>query len=86
MSETYSAGPAAGSTRRGAATARAAEWLSLAAAPTFAMMALQTAVLGGPGEMLCSAAHSSPLTGMGAMYLLMSVFYSSPWLKLISRQ
>jgi hypothetical protein len=86
MSETYSAGPAGRSTRRGAATVRVAEWLSLAAAPTFAIMALQSAVLGGPGEMLCSAAHSSPLTGMATMYLLMSVFHSSPWLKLVSGQ
>jgi hypothetical protein len=39
------------------ATLGAAECLSLAAAPTFAVMALLTAVLGGgPLAMLCSAA------------------------------
>ena len=59
-----------------------AEWLSLAAAPTFALMALLTKVLGG--DMLCSAA--SPLSGMVPMYLLMSVFHASPWLKLIARE
>jgi hypothetical protein len=47
-------------------------------------MALLTAVA-GPKDALCSAAHgSSPLTGMVAMYALMSIFHSPPWLKLIS--
>ena len=85
MSEACSARPDGGSTRGGAAAFRAAEWLSLAAAPTFAIMALQTGVLGGrPADMLCSAAHPWPLDGMVPMYLLMSAFHSSPWLKLIS--
>jgi hypothetical protein len=64
----------------------AAEWLHLAAAPSFAIMAL-TGILGEsqPG-LLCSAAqHASPLSGMATMYLLMSVFHAAPWLKLISR-
>ena len=63
-----------------------ARWLCLAAAPTFAIMALLTGVLGGgPLDMLCSAApDASPLTGMVPMYLLMSAFHSAPWLKLIS--
>jgi hypothetical protein len=61
-----------------------ADWLSLTAAPAFALMALLTA-LGGPSNMLCSAAHgASPLHGMAPMYLLMSVFHSPAWLKLIS--
>jgi hypothetical protein len=62
------------------------EWLCLAAAPTFAIMALLTVVLGGgPPGMLCSAAQdASPLSGMVPMYLLMSAFHSAPWLKLIS--
>ena len=60
--------------------------LSLAAAPTFAIMALVTGVHGGgPHDVLCAAAHdASPLNGMVGMYLLMSVFHSAPWLKLIS--
>jgi hypothetical protein len=61
----------------------AADWLSLAAAPTLAIMALLTAVLGGgPMDALCSAAHDTPLNGMVPMYLLMSAFHLAPWLKL----
>jgi hypothetical protein len=64
----------------------AADWLCLAAAPTFAIMALLTGVLGGgPPDMLCSAAQdASTLSGMVPMYLLMSAFHSAPWLKLVS--
>jgi hypothetical protein len=49
-------------------------------------MALLTGVLGGgQPDTLCSAAkHTSPLSGMIPMYLLMSAFHSPPWLKLIS--
>jgi hypothetical protein len=60
--------------------------LSLAAAPTFAIMALLTGVLsGGPPDTLCSVTqNASPLSGMVPMYLLMSAFHSAPWLKLVS--
>lgn len=62
-----------------------ADWLCLAAAPTFAIMALLTIVLdGGSPDTLCSAAGALPLSGMVPMYLLMSAFHSAPWLKLIS--
>jgi hypothetical protein len=62
----------------------AADWLSLAAAPTFAVMALLTGVLGGPRDVLCSAMQGgSPLSGMLPMYLLMSAFHLGPWLRLI---
>jgi hypothetical protein len=63
-----------------------ADWLCLAAAPTFAIMALLTAFpAAGPPDLLCAAAQrASPLGGMAAMYLLMSAFHSAPWLKLIS--
>ena len=65
----------------------AAGWLGLAAAPTFAVMALLTYVPGGDADMMCSAAHGvSPLSGMVPMYVLMSAFHSAPWLKLISRR
>ena len=69
-----------------AAALGAADWLCLAAAPTFAIMALLTGVLGGgPPDMLCSAAQdASPLSGMVPMYLLMSAFHLAPWLKLVS--
>jgi hypothetical protein len=70
----------------GSAARDAAEWLRLAAAPTFLVMALLTGVLGGGRmAMMCSGLRdSSPLTGMAPMYLLMSAFHSAPWLKLIS--
>jgi hypothetical protein len=69
-----------------AATRGVADWLSLAAAPTFAFMALLT-VLGSSPDGLCSAGHdASPLTGMVAMYVLMSAFHSAPWLKLVASQ
>jgi hypothetical protein len=69
----------------GVAALGAADWLCLAAAPTFAIMALLTVLGGSPPDMLCSAAQdASPLSGMVPMYLLMSAFHSAPWLKLIS--
>jgi hypothetical protein len=89
MSETHTGGSASGAIHHKSGQAHllgAADWLCLAAAPTFAIMALLTAALGGGApDMLCSAAHeASPLSGMVPMYLLMSAFHSAPWLKLIS--
>ncbi len=74
--------------RGNAAALGAAEWLSLAAAPTFAIMALLSAVSGGgPADMICGAVHGgSPFSGMTPMYLLMSAFHSTPWLRLISNR
>jgi hypothetical protein len=65
----------------------AADWVSLAAAPTFALMAVVTGTVdGGSHQMSCSAAmRMSPLTGMVPMYALMSAFHFTPWLRLISR-
>ena len=79
---------AAGAGRDGVVTARhLSRWLSLAAAPTFAIMAVLTAVLGGgPADMLCSDGHASLLGGMVPMYLLMSAFHSAAWMKLISER
>ena len=76
-------GACAGSSN--AAALGAADWLCLAAAPTFAIMALLTRVVGGgQPDMLCSAARdASPLSGMVPMYLLMSAFHSAAWLRLI---
>jgi hypothetical protein len=87
MSEVYRNGCAGGAIRSesGRPTGlSASDWLGLAAAPTFAVMALLIGVLGGSqSDILCSAAqYSSPLNGMVAMYLLMSAFHSTPWLKL----
>jgi hypothetical protein len=64
----------------------AADWLSLAAAPTFAIMALLTGALGGPPDILCLGQNASSLAGMVPMYVLMSAFHSAPWLKLLSRR
>ena len=69
----------------GAAPIDTASWLSLAATPTFAAMALLTAVFGGPSDMLCAMMQgTSFLSGMIPMYLLMSAFHAGPWLRLIA--
>jgi hypothetical protein len=61
-------------------------WLHLAAAPAFALMALATAASESNASMaLCSGAGSFGVSGMTLMYLLMAVFHSAPWLKLVSR-
>ena len=61
--------------------------LSLAAAPTFAAMAVVTAMRhGGAPDMLCSPEGASPLAGMVPMYLLMTAFHIPPWLTLLSRR
>ena len=85
MSQGYSDGSGGVAPRRNAVARRAANGLYLAAAPTFAAMALLTGVLGGGSpDALCSTANASPLGGMVAMYLLMTAFHLAPWLKLIS--
>jgi hypothetical protein len=69
---------------RGRPARVAADWLCLAATPTFAIMALLTALGSGQPDILCTAMHrASPFDGMVAMYLLMSAFHAAPWLKLI---
>jgi hypothetical protein len=85
MSQGYSGGSGGVAPRRNAVARRAANGLYLAAAPTFAIMALLTGVFGGGSpDALCSSASASPLGGMVPMYLLMSAFHLAPWLKLIS--
>jgi hypothetical protein len=71
-----------------AAALGAANLLCLAAAPTFAIMALLTSVFdGGSTGMLCAAAHGvSALSGMVPMYLLMGAFHLAAWLRLIARR
>jgi hypothetical protein len=68
-----------------AAARGAADWLHLAAAPTFAVMAVLSGTFGGAPDMLCASMHhASPLSGMTAMYALMSAFHVAPWLRLIA--
>jgi hypothetical protein len=75
-----------GSHGDGAAIGRgAADWLGLAAAPAFAMMALMTVCLSGGMDPLCSATpFGSLVSGMVPMYLMMSAVHSAPWLRLIA--
>jgi hypothetical protein len=66
----------------------ARQGLALAAAPTFAVMAVLSAVHGqDPIDAYCSATHGeSFLTGMAAMYALMSLFHAAPWLRRLNGQ
>jgi hypothetical protein len=67
-----------------AAVAVFIKWLRLAATPAFAIMALLTGLMPDRMDHLHSAGIAELLTGMAAMYLLMSVFHLPPWLKLIA--
>ena len=65
-------------------TRGATGWIGLAASPTFALMAW-IAATDAPRMTVCSGASDMlPLDGMAWMYLLMSLFHVSPWLKLAS--
>ncbi|MFS8056261.1 hypothetical protein QD357_26070 [Rhizobium sp. BR 317] len=78
--------PAGSGSAGDAAAIGITHWLSLAAAPTFGIMALLTATMGN-ADMICSTMQgASPFGGMVPMYLLMSVFHIAPWLRLLSRQ
>jgi hypothetical protein len=63
-----------------------ARTLSLAAAPTFALMALLEGAFSiGLSDTLCVAApRVLPLNGMVVMYALMSAFHAGPWLTAVS--
>ncbi|MBO9560671.1 MAG: hypothetical protein J7515_19070 [Caulobacter sp.] len=61
----------------------ASGWLSLAATPTFAVMALATGVTDGSMGGLCAV--QPPFNGMVAMYALMAVFHAAPWIRLAAR-
>ena len=62
----------------------AAGWLALAASPTFALMAFAAANDASPNVLCASGSSILPIDGMTAMYVLMTLFHLSPWLKLIS--
>jgi hypothetical protein len=67
---------------------QAARWVSLAAAPSFAAMALLTGSQAGPAaDPMCSGGDlMSPLGGMTMMYALMSAAHMAPWLRLFARR
>ena len=58
-----------------------AGWLALAASPTFALMAWIATNDAHPIALCSSGSSILPIDGMTAMYLLMSLFHLSPWLK-----
>ena len=57
-------------------------WLGLAASPSFALMAWIAASDAPQMTMCLPASGMLPIGGMASMYLLMSLFHLSPWLKL----
>lgn len=60
-----------------------ATWLGFAASPTFALMAWISA--NDMQAMVCAPGSSGlSIGGMPVMYLMMSLFHLSPWLKLAS--
>jgi hypothetical protein len=63
-----------------------AGWLGLAASPTFALMAWIAANDATSIAFCSSGSRTLPTDGMTAMYVLMSLFHLSPWLKLASGQ
>jgi hypothetical protein len=74
-----------GATHRSPAALGAIDWLALAAAPTFALMAVATG--GSPAMAFCAPEPGVlPIDGMTAMYLLMSLFHLPPWLTLARRR
>ena len=57
--------------------------LSLAAAPTFALMAALSAAF-APGMAICAAGTAfPPIDAMALMYVLMGFFHLPPWLALL---
>lgn len=68
------------------ATLAAADLLSLAAAPTFALMALLTAATGSTDMICMTTTDAFPIGGMVPMYLLMSGFHLAPWLRFAGRR
>jgi hypothetical protein len=62
----------------------AATWLGLAASPTFALMAWISAIEASEITICSTGPGMLPFGGMAWMYLLMSLFHVSAWLRLAS--
>jgi len=60
---------------------RVGQILGLAATPTFAAMALLSALAGPSMTAVCGPSAGGGLGGMTAMYGLMAVFHAAPWLR-----
>ena len=72
-------------TARASPARGAGAWLTLAASPTFALMAWIAAEAAAPVA-FCSSETMPPIGSMTAMYLLMSFFHLPPWLRFVSRR
>jgi hypothetical protein len=75
------AGPHASRGDQAGAASALAELLCLAATPTFAVMAVLSALRRGAAEGVCVRATGGAVSGMAFMYTIMSVFHSSAWLR-----
>jgi len=79
--------PDVSAARRESAASMTANGLVLAAAPTFALMALWTGLFADRSDLLCMGMQdASPVNGMALMYALMSAFHAAPWLRWIGRR
>ena len=67
-------------------TSNGFHWLGLAAAPTFAFMAMVSLFDGSQASICGSGPDLSPLSSMTTMYLLMALFHLAPWLKFAQRR
>lgn len=67
-------------------TSDGVHWLGLAAAPTFAVMAMASLFDGSQVSICGSGTDLSPLGSMTTMYLLMALFHLAPWLKFAQRR
>jgi hypothetical protein len=83
MSESCMDGSTLASKRPSPLTRRMAAWLAIAAAPTFAAMAIMTTFATSDSMAAMCGNDPSSLAGMTPMYLLMSLFHSSPWLEMM---
>jgi hypothetical protein len=83
MIDSYPAGATGTAHKERGAASSIARWMGLAAAPTFAIMALLTSMLDQRDSICTITQGAFPLSGMLTMYLLMGAFHSAPWVKLI---